>query len=910
MNKNDYKSTVFLPANVLNIRAELPKTEPGILARWEAEDIYGKLRELRKGAPSFLLHDGPPYANGNLHMGHALNKVLKDIVVRGRTLLGYDAPFVPGWDCHGLPIEWAVLKEYQEQGINKDDVDPVQFRSDCREYAAGWVEIQREQFKRLGVMADWDNPYLTMNYDSEAAILGELYKFAKSGLLYRDAKPVAWSPAERTGLADSDVEYKTVTSTQVDVGFRVTEGCELAGAYVVVWTTTPWTLPANQALAYGMGIRYSLYTDDVRQYVLAEALADAFAERAGVVLHRVRSVLGSELATTTVYHPMFHLGGFYAEPRRLLMGSFVTNEQGTGFVHMAPDHGEDDFNLCAFGGINPTYLVGPDGRYPEDWVWPLEGSVVNAKFNAPDGPVCTGLRERGALFAATHDFKHDYPFSIRSKAKLIQRATAQWFIKMDGGEDRLGQDSLRWKAMDAIHKTKWLPEKSRNRIYSMVEDRPDWLVSRQRLWGVPMALYLKKGTDEYLVDDEVNERVIAAFREKGADAWYDADHAVLLGEKYDLGDYEPVTDVLDVWFDSGSTHSYVLNGKQADLYLEGSDQHRGWFQASLLESCGTTGRAPYKSVFTHGFALDEHGRKMSKSVGNVVDPLAEIAKYGADVLRLWVATTDTTEDVKIGKQVLEGAQETYKKFRNTLRYMLGALHGAEFPTRSWDFRTYPPLERYMLSRLSSLNLNLPKKLEAYDFNGYVRELFSFCNEELSSFYFDIRKDSLYCDAPNSHVRQCYLTVLNMVFNAVVGWLKPVLVFTAEEVWQARGHTESVHLHPAPGVVGFQDLELEKKWELVKHYKTMVNEIVEPMVKAGTVKGLADSAVTLRVPADHLAVLEECGFKEVTMLADLYLSVDVRGDPSYTSKCARCWKRSPEVQEPTKLCNRCKAAIKH
>jgi isoleucyl-tRNA synthetase len=906
MNKSDYKSTVFLPANVLNIRANLPTTEPDILARWEREDIYGQLIESRCGAPEFLLHDGPPYANGNLHMGHALNKILKDFVVRSRFMLGYKAAFTPGWDCHGLPIEWAVEQDYKARGIAKEDIDPVQFRTDCRAYAAGWVDVQRDQFKRFGVLADWNKPYLTMNYSSEAAILGELLKFAKSGLLYRDAKPVMWSPAERTGLADSDVEYKDVTSTQVDVGFQVCEYNDLAGAYVVIWTTTPWTLPANQALAYGMGVKYAIYTDNLdRRLILAESQAEAFATRAGLHLKRDRGVHGSELATSSVYHPMFHLGGFYATPRPLLMGAFVTDDQGTGFVHMAPDHGEDDFNLCAFKGIPPAYLVRSDGRYPADWVWPLEGTVIGAKFNAPDGPVCEALRERGALFAASHDFKHSYPFSNRSKAKLIQRATPQWFINVVGGDEPTVVNT----ALKAIDDTKWYPEKAKTRIASMVMDRPDWLVSRQRLWGVPMALYVRKGTNEFLQDDAVNERILAAFREKGADAWYDADHAALLGSEYSLADYEPVTDVLDVWFDSGSTHSYVMGGKQADLYLEGSDQHRGWFQASLLESCGTLGRAPFKAVLTHGFALDQHGKKMSKSVGNVVDPLAEIAVYGADVLRLWVAMTDITEDVRVGKKVLEGTLETYKKFRNTLRYMVGALDNADFTGRSLDFRTYPALERYMLSRLSTLNKSLPEKLKAYDFNGYVRELFTFCNSELSSFYFDIRKDTLYCDPQDSHTRQCYLTVLNMLFRAVIGWLKPVLVFTAEEAWQASGRTTSVHLEPAPGVVGFQDLELEKQWLVVKRYRDQVNEAVERLIKSGQVKSAGDVRLTLSVPEEDYKALDAADFKSVALLGELELNEALFLETTGYLKCERCWRRDPLVDPSTMLCERCAAAIK-
>ncbi|WP_294324989.1 class I tRNA ligase family protein, partial [uncultured Sphingomonas sp.] len=754
----DWRDTVFLPKTDFPMKAGLAAKEPAILDRWAKMGLYDRLRAERQGRERFLLHDGPPYANGDIHMGHAMNKVLKDIVVRTQSLMGKDAPYIPGWDCHGLPIEWKIEEAYRAKKRNKDEVPPAEFRAECRAYAAKWVDVQKGQFQRLGVMGDWDDPYLTMKYDAEATIAEELLKFAMSGQLYRGAKPVMWSPVEKTALAEAEVEYEDVVSTQIDVAFEIDSAPnapELEGAYAVIWTTTPWTIPVNQALAYGPEQNYALvevklsdprnlitYSDDAatqpllssdlqrfargqalianRRFLVAEELAEKFAmrvagERIGSSVKIVGSLFGSQLAGATARHPMHARGGFFAKPRPLLAGDFVTTDAGTGLVHMAPDHGEDDFELCKANGIEPVFAVQGDGRYRDDWAWlGGEGSVINPKFVAAgrggkleEGPICRDLREAGALLAASDDFPHSYPHSWRSKAKVIFRATPQWFIPMDrstpnvapaqagtsigGAGDPLlasvGLESLetpafagvtssgngatlRQIAMDAIERTRFVPEKGRNRIGAMVSGRPDWVISRQRAWGVPIALYVNRATGDYLRDEAVNERILTAFREGGADAWYAADHQALLGPDYDLADYEVVTDILDVWFDSGCTHVFTIEkrfgaGTRADLYLEGSDQHRGWFQSSLLESSGTRGQAPYKAVLTHGFALDGNGRKMSKSLGNVVDPLKVIGESGADILRLWVAQTDYFEDVRIGKEVLAGTGDTYRKLRNT-----------------------------------------------------------------------------------------------------------------------------------------------------------------------------------------------------------------------------------------------------
>lgn len=953
----DWRDTVFLPKTDFPMKAGLAQKEPAILERWAKIGLYQKLREARAGRETFLLHDGPPYANGDIHMGHAMNKILKDIVVRSQTLLGKDAPYVPGWDCHGLPIEWKVEEAYRAKKLNKDEVDPVAFRAECRAYAEKWVGVQRGQFERLGVMGDWDTPYLTMNYQSEAIIAGELLKFAESGQLYRGAKPVMWSPVEKTALAEAEVEYEDVVSTQIDVAFEITEAPnapELVGAHAVIWTTTPWTIPVNQALAYGPEVDYVLYevrvaeefVDDdgtgepadasnwkvAGRYLIAESLISEVAQRTakgfGGTTDWITIVWegkGSDLAGAVARHPMHHLGGFFAKPRPFLPGDFVTTETGTGLVHMAPDHGEDDFLLCKAHGIDPVFAVDGAGMYRPDWLWlGGQGSVINKKFVAPDGPICTDLREAGALLSASDDFAHSYPHSWRSKAKIIFRATPQWFIPMDkpAGEAVVDVPSplgigipmstgngptLRELALDGVAHTRWVPERSINRIRSMVEGRPDWVISRQRAWGVPIALYVNRATGDYLRDPEVNARILQAFTNGGADAWFQADHQALLGEKYALADYEVITDILDVWFDSGSTHAFVVEarygeGVRADLYLEGSDQHRGWFQSSLLESCGTRGRAPYGAVLTHGFALDGNGRKMSKSLGNVVDPLKIIGESGADILRLWVAQTDYFEDVRIGKEVLAGTGDTYRKLRNTFRYLLGALDGFE-ESEKVAVAEMPELERYVLARLAELDAELRSAAEAFEFNRYSRALTDFANEDLSAFFFDIRKDCLYCDAASDPKRRAYRTVLDALFHALVRYAAPILSFTAEEVWQARFPSEegSVHLLDWPELP--EGAATTADWTAIRALRQTVTEAIEPYRREKKVRSSLEAEVTvpdLPASGDDLA--------ELFIVSKVEAGDSVTVTPTERLKCGRCWRHLPEVAEDGLLCDRCARVV--
>lgn len=975
--KQDYRSTVFLPKTDFPMKAGLPQKEPLILAKWQEGDIYGQVRKSRAGRDKFILHDGPPYANGDIHIGHALNHILKDMVVRTQTLLGKDAPYIPGWDCHGLPIEWKVEEQYRKKKLNKDEVPVKEFRAECRAYAQHWVDTQREQLKRLGIGGQWDKPYLTMNYEAEGTIVAELMKFAESGQLYRGAKPVMWSPVEKTALAEAEIEYEDITSTQIDVAFEIVESPipELVGAYALIWTTTPWTIPVNQAIAYGPDVEYVLVEYADRRYLVAEDLCYALSLRTGANERgtgapasgstKVTIYNGSDLAGTIARHPMHKLGGFFAKPRPFLPGDFVTTDSGTGLVHMSPDHGEDDFELCKAYGIDPVFAVEGDGRYRDDWLWlggadERRASVINPKFNAPDGPICSDLREAGALLAASFDYQHSYPHSWRSKAKVIYRCTPQWFIAMDrplgvhhpktraemrwedeggapmpplpsregpgvgaaeGGSDepqptpnpslnREG-DTLRSLAMASIAETRFVPEKGRNRIGSMVEGRPDWVLSRQRAWGVPIALFVERKTGQLLVDPEVNERIVAAIKAEGVDAWDDERAQEYLGNSYNAADYERVTDILDVWFDSGCTHVFTLESGHwpeqrwpADLYLEGSDQHRGWFQSSLLESCGTRGRAPYDAVLTHGFTMDPKGMKMSKSLGNTIDPLKIMETNGADIIRLWALSVDYTEDHRIGDEILKGVGDQYRKLRNSFRYLLGALEGFEESERL-PFEEMPELERYMLALTAHLDTKLRQAVVDFDFNTYVRALTDFCNDDLSAFFFDIRKDSLYCDAPSDPKRRAYRTVLDTLFHALVRWAAPVLVFTAEEVWGTRyPDGDSVHLLEWPEIdtQWREDEALQTKWATLRELRVAVTEAIEPLRRDKVIGSSLEAEVTVPSNADP------------ALLAELFIVSSVkRGDviavtKTSKHKCGRCWRLLPEVKADGDLCARCDEVV--
>ncbi len=942
----DYKPTVFLPRTDFPMRGGLPAKEPELLRRWAEMDLFRRLRETARGREKFILHDGPPYANGNIHIGHAVNKILKDVIVRSRQMQGYDSNYVPGWDCHGLPIEWKIEEKYRAAGQDKDEVPLNRFRAECRQFAQEWVDIQSGEFRRLGVEGNWAEPYTTMTFPAEAQIVREIHKFAANGGLYKGAKPVMWSVVEKTALAEAEIEYHDHTSTTVFARFAVwgSPAPEVDDASIVIWTTTPWTLPGNRAIAYGDDIEYGVFkvlataegsrAEVGERLVVATALAEAVAREAGIaewrLLHRFP---GSRLAGGFCHHPLTRSGYDFKVP--LLAGGFVTTDAGTGFVHIAPGHGEDDFRLGQANGIEVPQTVGEDGRY-YDHVPLFAGLRVYTDQGKPgeaNEAVLTAFAEAGSLLARGR-IKHSYPHSWRSKAPLIFRTTPQWFISMETND-------LRRTALKAIAETRWFPAQGENRIRAMIEQRPDWCISRQRAWGVPIALFVRKADGAILRDPAVFERIAAIFESEGSDAWFARDPQDFLGDGYRADDFEQVRDIVDVWFESGSTHAFVLEQRPelkwpASLYLEGSDQHRGWFHSSLLESCGTRGRAPYDAVLTHGFTLDEQGRKMSKSLGNVVAPQQVCDQYGADILRLWVVSTDYTEDQRIGPDIIKYQADHYRRLRNTLRYVLGAL--ADYtPAERIEAAAMPELERWVLHRLAELDAVVRARIEEYDFHGLSVAIHNFCAVDLSAFYFDVRKDSLYCDAPGSVRRRSVRTVMEHLLSALTAWLAPILCFTAEEAWLARppglagtvGWSEdSVHLRLFPAIpAAWRDDALAARWEAVRNVRRVVTGALE-LERAGKRIGSSLQArPTVFVDATTRNLLAELDFAEVcitsqiavvegTPPADAFTLPDAPGIavvPGLADggKCERCWKILPEVggnaDHPT-LCHRCGDAV--
>jgi isoleucyl-tRNA synthetase len=1129
-NADFYRETVFLPKTDFPMRAGLAKKEPEILKKWQDIDLYKQLREKSKGQDTWVLHDGPPYANGDIHMGHALNKILKDVVVKSYQMMGYNAPYVPGWDCHGLPIEWKIEEKYREAGKDKDDVDLLQFRDECRAFARKWVGIQSEQFKRLGVSGDWDNPYLTMTNRAESKIAEEIHKFAKNGLLYRGAKPVMWSVVEKTALAEAEIEYKEHKSVTIWVRFPVMETTLdlLKGADIVIWTTTPWTIPSNRALAFGADIEYGVYEYDGGKLAMATSLAENVKDAAKIENWTLLGTFkGSEAAGTIAAHPLRGTldpsslrkqGSSTAEARAeaienwipacagmtadenaassegntdtegnttpppllhcvksnkgnnmpfdgleneetiynfpvpLLCGDFVTDDAGTGFVHIAPGHGEDDFNLVREHNMNCdrwTAEVRDDGKtinkeflqemsydikieitdnVADDGVFRehvplfagLEIYTQKGELGGGNWAVLKALNEAGKLLCKGK-LTHEYPHSWRSKAPLIFRTTPQWFIGMDrmfevsppphltspqrgdrkentldsllpsGGEleggamlcahdttntaestsassDKILHNSilederktLREKALSEISNTRWAPEKGKARITSMIENRPDWCISRQRAWGVPIALFVHKDTKEILTDETVLSRITEIFEKEGSDAWWAREAQDFLGSEYNADAYEQIFDIVDVWFESGSTHEFVVGDDQtwpdytgverADLYLEGSDQHRGWFHSSLLESVGTTGKAPYKTVLTHGFVLDEKGYKMSKSLGNVVDPLKIMNESGADILRLWTMTSDYAEDIRIGKDMIKSTGDLYRRIRNTLRFLLGALDGFTveehlFPEchsglnrhshksgnpepngqmnprlRGDDDRgsieNLPELEQLMLHHLHEMDTVVRQHIAYFDFMTLTRKLHEFCNETLSAFYFDIRKDRLYCDRPDSLKRRATRTVMAEIFNCLTAWLAPILSFTVEEAWSLRPadifeNTQSVHLREFPALpASWQNDALAKKWNTIRIVRKVVLGAIEPYRADKTIGSSLEAHPIIYVSNDIAAILEGQNVADICITSQVTVTTDQAPSDAFTlkdvegiavvfqkakgKKCERSWKILPEV----------------
>jgi isoleucyl-tRNA synthetase len=962
----DYKETLFLPATDFPMRAGLPEREPEILKRWREMDLYRRLRDDAKGRKPFVLHDGPPYANGHIHMGTALTKVLKDLIVRSRQMAGFNANYVPGWDCHGLPIEWKVEEEFRAAGRAKRDVPTAEFRAACRAFAQKWLDIQRAEFRRLGGEGDWDNPYTTMDFASEAVIAAEFLKFRDAGLLYRGSKPVMWSPVEQTALAEAEIEYHDRVSPTIWVKFPVIRAAdsgpvlrEYRDTSVVIWTTTPWTIPGNRAICFGPKIKYGLYEVEALEKIVdpktgAEIapwakigdkliVADALSAR---VAAAARIATWKRLAdvrpdTVVCAHPLKGHHGGYMFDVPLFPGDHVTDADGTGFVHTAPGHGQEDYAAwIAQGGAQSDvpHTVDEFGAFTREAPG-FEGAkilVLEGKKKGEDGDANTRVVEaliaKGALLARGR-LTHSYPHSWRSKAPVIFRNTPQWFAAID--KRMASGRTLRETALAAIDATGFTPPQGRNRIRGMVEDRPDWLLSRQRAWGVPLTIFVDTETGEILADKAVDKRIIDAIRAQGADAWFDTPAAAFLGPERDPQRYEKVEDILDVWFDSGSTHAFVLEGRAdlswpADVYCEGSDQHRGWFQSSLLESCGTRGRAPYDHIVTNGFVVDAEGRKMSKSLGNTVAPDEVIRKYGAEIIRIWVASGDYTDDPRIGEEIIASAVDSYRKLRNTIRYLLGALAGFEADERV-SHAEMPALERYVLHLLAELDAKVRAAYERFDFKAVWRSVCDFCAGDLSAFYLDIRKDSLYCDRPESNRRRAARTVMDLLFEHVTRYLAPICVFTMEEAFLARrpGDRGSIHLAQFPEVpAAWRDAALAGAWERLRAVRRVVTGALEIARREKRIGASLEAAPVLDVADEGLAAL----LKTVD-LAELFITaratvaegeappeafrlpdvpgVAVRAQAAPGGKCVRCWRYTDDigaVAEHPALCGRCADAV--
>ena len=921
----DYKHTVFLPKTDFPMRGGLPKKEPEILERWAKLNIYGQLREARADAPKFVLHDGPPYANGNLHIGHALNKILKDVINRSQSMLGKNANYVPGWDCHGLPIEWKIEEQYRKKGKDKDQVPIAEFRQECRDFAEHWLKIQSDEFQRLGVLGDWQDPYMTMKFESEAIIAAEIGKFLMNGKLYRGSKPVMWSPVEKTALAEAEVEYNDHKSVTIYACFTL-KSCpvqELVGTKLVIWTTTPWTMPGNRAMACGADIAYSAFRiDEVTENSLAQVgdiicLADELAadvcQQAGIVartdLHHFK---GSDIQGSIASHPMAEAG--YTHDVPVLLADYVTTDQGTGFVHIAPGHGPEDYALAHLKhGIEVPDTVGEDGFLAGHL--PVFGGCHVLRDNQKIADI---MAEHNSLIAIG-SLVHSYPHSWRSHAPVIYRNAVQWFVSM-GDNDT---DGLRQLALSALEKTDFYPAAGQKRLSSMIENRPDWCLSRQRAWGVPIAVFYHKQTGEPLRDQAVIDRIVDAFKLEGCDAWFTSEPSRFLGPDYNADDYVQVMDIADVWFDSGSTHAFVLEQREdlqspADLYLEGSDQHRGWFHSSLLQSCGTRGVAPYKGVLTHGFVLDEQGRKMSKSLGNVIAPQKIIEQNGADILRLWVVSSDYYDDLRIGPEIIKRQSDHYRRIRNTLRYLLGALEGFS-AEEAVDLEQMPELEQWVLHRLAMLNKTIIEKTESYDFHGIFTALHDFCNSDLSAFYFDIRKDCLYCDAPESIERRACRTVMDHSLRALISWIAPILCFTADEAWLAytQDETDSIHLHEyAKCDQGWVNEPLAQKWSAIRKVRSAVTTALESARNAGDIGGSLSAAVTIELSAAEHSYLAEqdCASLFITSSATLEIAetddITVHVRKAEGGKCARCWKIIPTIAHDNEdaICGRCETVV--
>ena len=922
----EYKDTIFLPKTSFEMRANLPSKEPAIIEEWDKENIFKKLRDKSKGREKFVLHDGPPYANGHIHMGTALNKILKDVIVRTQQMAGKDSIYVPGWDCHGLPIEWKIEEEYRKKGKNKDDVPTVQFRNECREFAEKWIEIQKKEFRRLGVEGDWENPYLTMSNQAEAQIVRELGKFLLDESLYKGAKPVLWSVVEKTALADAEVEYEDHTSNTIYVKFLIKNSTDkdLIESNIVIWTTTPWTIPGNRALAYGKELDYSLIVVEELEenslvkkndkLIFASELLENVTKEIGIKKFSIKKKFkGDNLSSCECEHPFKQLGyDFIVKP---FHGEFVNLEQGTGVVHIAPGHGDDDYVLGIENNVDIIQTVQDDGKYNQHAVG-FEGEHIYKV----DHKIADKLEEFSKLlFKGT--LRHSYPHSWRSKAPLIYRNTPQWFISME-------KNNLRDIALKSIDETIFYPPQGQTRLRSMIETRPDWCVSRQRVWGVPLPLFVNKKTGQPLRDENIINRIADIYEKEGSNTWFTEDPQRFLGDEYSLEDYEQVKDVVEVWFDSGSTHAFCLEQREdlkwpASMYLEGSDQHRGWFHSSLLESSGTRGKAPYESVLTHGFVVDGRGRKMSKSLGNVISPDDILKKYGVDILRLWVVASDYYDDLKLDNAILQSQAESYRRIRNTFRFLIGNLNDFT-KEEAIDESEFPELDRYLLHRLWEVDKVVQKCVSTFNFHLMFTTLLNFCSSDLSAFYFDIRKDTIYCDSKESVQRRSTRTLLNIIFNHLVRWFAPSISFTSEEAWKAMGNKESIHLQDFLQCKNeYEDNQLNEKWSLIKNIRKVATGAIEKIREEKIIRSSLEAHIDIFVSAESYKKLEKVMFDEITITSSFSLyvidekskgfsiedisDVIVKASKVNGEKCQRCWKYEAKLIND-EVCNRCNTVI--
>ena len=916
----EIKDSILLPKTEFSMKADLPKKEPAILDSWQKNNLYDSLRKDSKDKEKFILHDGPPYANGHLHMGHALNKILKDIIVKYQQLLNKNSIYVPGWDCHGLPIEWKIEEEYRAKKKNKDDVPVLEFRKQCRDFANKWIDIQKKEFQRLGVIGDWDNPYTTMHYHAEAQIVRELGKFLENGGIYKGHRPVLWSVVEKTALADAEVEYQDHKSTTIYTCFPIEKSSEpkFSDHSIVIWTTTPWTIPGNRALAVHEDIDYQSLTinknDANQKVIIAKDLIENFIQENEISEHTLNfEIKGKELIGLNCKHPLFDSGYDFTVP--VLHGDFVTTEQGTGIVHICPVHGMDDFLLGKQHNLELPMTIDEGGIYYEHipvfagkHIFKVDQDVCD-EINK-----CNNLISQGVLI-------HSYPHSWRSKAPLVYKNTSQWFISME-------KNGLREKALEAIDQTDFFPKQGQNRLRSMIQDRPDWCVSRQRVWGVPLPIFVNKKTGEPLRDNKVIERIASIYEQEGGDAWFNSEASRFLSPDYDSNEFEQVKDVVEVWFDSGSTHSYVLETREdlqwpASMYLEGSDQHRGWFHSSLLESCGTRGRAPFESILSHGFVVDGKGRKMSKSIGNVISPDEIINKYGADILRIWVVASDYSEDLKIDNQIINYQIDSYRKIRNTIRFLLGNLNNFSV-NDAVELEQMPDLEKYILNKVSQMNTELKSLVQKHDYHGIFVKLLNFCTLDLSAFYFDIRKDSLYCDGKDSLKRRSVSTCLHILFDFLSKWFSPIISFTSEEAWQSRHQDNSTSI--LSQTITEKDFtysysNLEKSFDELKRVRKSVTAALEIKRNEKLIGSSLQAKAIIYIPSEIKQILSTLDLAEMCIVSGVEIKDIAEKTPSSMNfeeedifvdislaegdKCQRCWIILPEVKDSQDhLCSRC------